>query len=64
MSRSLYFVGGLAAMLLIVLAARVTAVPPAIPDHAARTSAAPSAPGDAVAAAVDDLGAWPGALAP
>ena len=61
MSRYLYLAGGLAAMLLIVLANRVTVDTPASMDRAARASTAPGAPDDAASKAVDDLAAWPGA---
>lgn len=75
MTRYLYFAGGLATMLLIiVLAQRVTVVPATsvgdaaatsaarkAPEDAAATSAAPTASDDPASTAIDDLAGWPGA---
>ena len=69
MRRYLYFAGGLATMLLIVLAQRVTVMPATSVGDAAATSAAGKAaddaaatsePDDPAATARDDLAAWPG----
>lgn len=58
MSRSLYFVGGLAAMLLVVFAATVT-VPQPQTSRATTAAAAPAT--DPASGAIDDLAAWPAA---
>ena len=64
MSRYIYFVGGVAVMLLVVLAHRLSAAPAASVAAAAAHSAvvnAPDEPEDRAATAIDDLAAWPGA---
>jgi hypothetical protein len=58
MSRSLYYVGGLVAMLLVVLAQPVITTAATAP--AAARAAAPHV-GAADPSAIDDLAAWPAA---
>jgi hypothetical protein len=58
MSRSLYYVGGLAAMLFVVFAAYVGG--PQAPQATAAASHA-TATADPAAVAIDDLAAWPAA---
>jgi hypothetical protein len=58
MTRSLYFVGGLFAMALIVFAHGIDFSPRRTPGVAAQASAAVPA-ADPVATAVDDLASWP-----
>jgi len=61
MTRSLYFVGGLLAMALIVFASGIDLSPARRQGVAAAPNAAAPAPvaSDPVAKAVDDLAAWP-----
>ena len=58
MSRSLYYVGGLAAMLLVVFAATVTGPRSGVADA---PQAATAAAADPAVAAIDELAAWPAA---
>ena len=65
MTRSLYFVFGLLAMALIVLAFGVDRLPAYRPSAGAHTSVPPApVASDPVAQAVDDLAAWPIAARP
>ncbi|MCW5634186.1 MAG: hypothetical protein KIT17_12695 [Rubrivivax sp.] len=62
MTRSLYFVGGLLAMALIVFAQGIELSPTRQPDVATPArAAAPAAPtaSDPAATALDDLAGWP-----
>lgn len=56
MPRSLYYVGGLAAMLLVVFAPYVTGPQSPVVDP---PQAATAAPADPAVAAIDELAAWP-----
>jgi hypothetical protein len=60
MSRSLYFVGGLAAMLLVVFTQYFVSAPPPAAEVTAGVAADSSAR-DSATVAFDDLAAWPAA---
>lgn len=58
MSRSLYFLGGLAAMLVVAFSSSLLAPPPSVAGHPAAATASADA-ADPAQTAIDDLAAWP-----
>jgi|GEM_PF-5887574 len=58
-SRSLYFLGGLAATLVVAFASSLQAPPPSVASRPAAATAATADAADPAQAAIDDLAAWP-----